>query len=72
MEICKEKSQKNILKMLEDKGKLDKVLGYYEESLRLMTDKKQRQSLTNILLLSMKKRRLSKGSGISSKGDRIS
>jgi len=29
---------KNILKMLEDKGKLDKDLGYYEESLRLMTD----------------------------------
>jgi len=31
---------KNILMMLEYKSKLDKALGYYEESLRLMTDKK--------------------------------
>jgi tetratricopeptide (TPR) repeat protein len=31
---------KNILMMLEDNSKLDKALGYYEESLRSMTDEK--------------------------------
>jgi tetratricopeptide (TPR) repeat protein len=55
----------------DNKGELDKALDYYEESLRLKTDEKEKATTyNNIALIYGKKGELSKGCGILPKGDR--
>jgi tetratricopeptide (TPR) repeat protein len=54
-----------------NKGELDKALGYYEESLRLQTDEKEKATTyNNIAIIYVDKGELSKGCGILPKGDR--